>query len=401
MLADDADDVAQHDAPHDEGGSAMVATGIGASVRRKEDQRFVTGRGHYVDDLTRPGQAYAYFLRSPHAHAVIRAIDTSAAKAKPGVLAVLTGEELAADKVGGLICGWMIHSKDGTPMKAGPHPALAQGKVRYVGDHVAVVIADTLAQARDAAEAIEVDYDVLPAVVDVREAQRAGTAVHDIAPDNAVFEWHLGDKQAVDEAFSRAKHVTTIDLVNNRLVPNAIEPRAALGEYDAGSDSYTLYTTSQNPHLARLVLSAFIGVAPEHKLRVIAPDVGGAFGSKIFIYAEETVCVWAAKKGKRPVKWTAERSESFLSDAHGRDHVTKAELALDEDGTFLGLRVSTIANMGAHNQIFSTATPTYLYAPLLSGQYDIPAIYVQVDGIYTNTAPVDAYRGAGRPEATF
>lgn len=379
----------------------MTATGIGASVRRKEDQRFITGQGRYVDDFNRPGQAYAYFLRSPHAHAGIRSIDTAAARAMPGVIGIFTGEDLAADKIGGLICGWMIHSKDGSPMRAGPHPALAQGKVRYVGDHVAVVVAETLAQARDAAEAIHVDYEVLPAVVDVAEAQSAPVQVHDVAPDNTVFRWHLGNREATEQAFARAKHVTSIDLVNNRLVPNAMEPRAALGEYDAGTDSYTLYTTSQNPHVARLVLSAFIGVAPEHKLRVIAPDVGGGFGSKIFIYAEETVCVWAARKVKRPVKWTADRTEAFLADAHGRDHVTHAELALNEDGKTLGLRVWTTANLGAYLSTFSSSVPTYLYAPLLSGQYDIPAIYCEVDGVYTNTAPVDAYRGAGRPEAAF
>jgi aerobic carbon-monoxide dehydrogenase large subunit len=379
----------------------MNATGIGAPVRRKEDQRFVTGQGRYVDDFNRPGQAYAYFLRSPHAHARIRSIDARAASAMPGVVAIFTGEDIAADKIGGLICGWMIHSKDGTPMKAGPHPALAQGKVRYVGDHVAVVIAETLPQARDAAEAVEVDYEVLPAVVDARDAQSAGTAVHEVAPDNVVFNWHLGDRDAVEQAFARAKHVTRIDLVNNRLVPNAMEPRAALGEYDPGTDNYTLYTTSQNPHVARLVLSAFIGVAPEHKLRVIAPDVGGAFGSKIFIYAEETVCVWAAKKVKRPVKWTADRTEAFLADAHGRDHATHAEMAVDENGKIIGLRVRTTANLGAYLSTFASSVPTYLYAPLLSGQYDIPAIYCEVDGVYTNTAPVDAYRGAGRPEATF
>ncbi|HEV2559770.1 MAG TPA: xanthine dehydrogenase family protein molybdopterin-binding subunit [Microvirga sp.] len=379
----------------------MNATGIGAPVRRKEDQRFVTGQGRYVDDFNRPGQAYAYFLRSPHAHANILSIDTRAAKEMPGVVDILTGEDLAADKIGGLICGWMIHSKDGTPMKAGPHPALAQGKVRYVGDHVAVVIAETLAQAKDAAEAIAVDYEVLTAVVETATATQAKTAVHDVAPDNTVFNWHLGDKAATDAAFARAKHVTTIDLVNNRLVPNPMEPRAALGEYDVGTDNYTLYTTSQNPHVARLVLSAFIGVAPEHKLRVIAPDVGGGFGSKIFIYAEETVCVWAAKRVKRPVKWTSDRTEAFLADAHGRDHVTHAELAMDEGGKIIGLRVHTIANLGAYLSTFSSSVPTYLYAPLLSGQYDIPAIYCEVDGVYTNTAPVDAYRGAGRPEATF
>jgi aerobic carbon-monoxide dehydrogenase large subunit len=379
----------------------MTATGIGASVRRKEDQRFITGKGRYVDDLNRPGQAYAAFVRSPHAHANLRSVDTSAAKGMPGVLAVLTGDDLAADKIGGLICGWMIHSKDGEPMKAGAHPALAQGKVRYVGDHVAVVIAETVAQAKDGAEAVKVDYDVLPAVVDPAAAQKASVQLHDVAADNTVYRWHLGDKAAVDNAFANAKHVTKIDLVNNRLVPNPMEPRAAIGEYDTGDEAFTLYTTSQNPHVARLVLSAFIGIAPEHKLRVIAPDVGGGFGSKIFIYAEETVCIWAAKKVGRPVKWTSDRTEAFLCDAHGRDHVTHAEMALGEDGRILGLRVATIANLGAYLSTFSSSVPTYLYAPLLSGQYDIPAIYCEVDGVYTNTAPVDAYRGAGRPEATF
>ena len=380
----------------------MSSTGVGASVRRKEDIRYITGKGRYTDDINRPGQAYAYFVRSPHAHAAIRKIDASAARAKPGVLAVLTGDDLAADKIGGLICGWMIHNKDGSPMKAGAHPALAQGKARYVGDHVCVVIADTYARAKDAGEAVEVDYDVLPAAVDMADAlQKGAPVIHDVASDNTCYEWHLGDKAATDAAFARAKHVTKLDLVNNRLIPNAMEPRAAVGDYDDGTDSFTLYTTSQNPHVARLVLSAFIGIAPEHKLRVIAPDVGGGFGSKIFIYAEETVCVWAAKKVGRPVKWTAERSESFLADAHGRDHVTHAELAIDDKGKAIGLRVHTRANMGAYLSTFASSVPTYLYAPLLSGQYDIPAIYAEVDAIYTNTAPVDAYRGAGRPEATY
>ncbi|MBX3536058.1 MAG: xanthine dehydrogenase family protein molybdopterin-binding subunit [Chelatococcus sp.] len=378
----------------------MNATGIGAAVRRKEDQRFITGKGQYTDDINRAGQAYAVFVRSPHAHAEIRGIDTSAAMAMPGVVAVLTGADLEADKIGGLICGWMIHSKDGSPMKAGAHPALAQGKVRYVGDHVAVVIAETALQARDAAEAVSVDYQELPAVVDPAKANGAA-ALHDVAPDNTVFSWPLGDKAATEAAFAKAAHVTRLDFTNNRLVPNAIEPRAAVGDYDAGTGTFTLYTTSQNPHVARLVLSAFIGIAPENKLRVIAPDVGGGFGSKIFIYAEETVCVWAAKRVGRPVKWTADRTEAFLADAHGRDHVTRAELALDAKGKILGLRVHTTANLGAYLSTFSSSVPTYLYAPLLSGQYDIPAIYAEVDGVYTNTAPVDAYRGAGRPEATF
>ncbi len=380
----------------------MSGTGIGARVQRKEDFRFITGKGQYVDDVNRYGQAHAAFLRSPHAHAEIVSIDLSAAKAMPGVVDILTGEDLAADKIGGLICGWMIHSKDGTPMKAGAHPALAQGKVRYVGDHVAVVIAETAAQARDALEKIKVDYRVLPAIVSMADAVKPGAAtIHDVAANNTVYNWSLGDQAATDAAFAKAAHVTKIDLVNNRLVPNPMEPRAAVGEYDPGHEAFTLYTTSQNPHVARLVLSAFIGIAPEHKLRVIAPDVGGGFGSKIFIYAEETVCVWAAKKVGRPVKWTADRTEAFLADAHGRDHVTHAEMALDASGKITGVRVHTQANLGAYLSTFASCVPTYLYAPLLSGQYDIPAIYAEVDGIYTNTAPVDAYRGAGRPEATF
>ncbi|OYW97980.1 MAG: carbon monoxide dehydrogenase, partial [Rhizobiales bacterium 32-66-8] len=351
---------------------------------------------------SRPGQAHAYFVRSPYAHARILSIDTSAASAMPGVVGILTGAEIAEDKIGSLICGWMIHSKDGSPMKAGAHPPLALDKVRYVGDHVAVVIAETLDQAKDAAAAVAVEYDVLPAVVDLGHAQDAGAGqVHDEAPLNTVFEWELGDKAATESAFARAAHVTRIDIVNNRLAPNPMEPRAAIGEYDSGDEAYTLWTTSQNPHVARLVLSAFVGLAPEHKLRVIAPDVGGGFGSKIFIYAEETVCAWASRRVGRPVKWTCDRSEAFLCDAHGRDHVTHGELALDAQGKILGFRVRTKANMGAYLSTFASAVPTYLYATLLSGQYDIPAIYCEVDALYTITAPVDAYRGAGRPEATF
>ena len=380
----------------------MSDTGIGARVRRKEDQRFITGKGRYTDDINVANQAYAYFLRSPHAHAEIKSIDTSDASGADGVIAVLTGQDLADDGVGGLICGWMIHSKDGSPMKAGAHPALAQGKVRYVGNEVAVVIAESLAQAKAAAELINVDYKVLDAVTDTGHAQDKGAPqLHEEAPGNTIYEWEIGNKDATEAAFKNAAHVTSMDLVNNRLVPNAMEPRAAIGDYDTGTESFTLHTTSQNPHVARLVLAAFVGIAPEHKLRVIAPDVGGGFGSKIFIYAEETVCVWAAKKVGRPVKWTAERSESFLADAHGRDHVTKAELALDDAGKILGMRVKTIANLGAYMSTFSSSVPTYLYGTLLSGQYDIPAIYCEVDAVYTNTAPVDAYRGAGRPEATY
>jgi aerobic carbon-monoxide dehydrogenase large subunit len=380
----------------------MGTTGIGAPVRRKEDQRFITGYGHYTDDIARPGQCHAYFLRSPHAHATIKSIDAVAAKAMPGVVAVLTGSDLAGDKIGGLICGWMITSKDGSPMKMAPHPALAHGKANYVGDAVAVVIAETLAQARDAAEKIKVDYQVLPAIADPARAQAPGAAqIHGVAPSNTIYQWQLGDSKSVEASFKTAKHITKLDLVNNRLVPNAIEPRAAIAEYDSGSGNLTLWNTTQNPHVARLVISAFVGMAPEHKLRVIAPDVGGGFGSKIFIYPEEVVCLWAARRTRRPVKWVSERAEAFIADAHGRDHVTHAEMAFDAEGKITALRVKTIANLGAYMSTFSSSVPTYLYGTLLSGQYAIPAIYCEVDAVYTNTVPVDAYRGAGRPEATF
>jgi carbon-monoxide dehydrogenase large subunit len=378
----------------------MSATGIGVAVRRKEDIRFITGKGHYTDDISRPGQAHAYFLRSPHAHAKIKSIDVAAAKKLPGVVDVLTGAELQGDKIGNLICGWMIHSKDGSPMKMAPHPALAVGKVCYVGDPVVVVIAETLAQAKDAAEKVAVDYEVLKAVVDPAKV-KAGPQIHEVAPNNTIYEWHLGDKGATDAAFASAKHIAKLDIVNNRLVPNAMEPRVAIGEYDAGSESFTLWNTSQNPHVARLVIAAFVGMAPEHKLRVIAPDVGGGFGSKIFIYNEEVVALWASKRVGRPVRWNSDRSEAFLSDAHGRDHVTHAEMAFDAHGKILGLRAHTVANLGGYMSTFSSSVPTYLYATLLSGQYAIPHIYCEVDAVYTNTVPVDAYRGAGRPEATF
>ncbi len=378
----------------------MSATGIGAAVRRKEDFRFITGKGQYTDDVVRPGETRAIFVRSPHARAKIKSIDASEARKMPGVVAVLTGADLATDKIGNLICGWMITSKDGTPMKMAPHPALAADTVNHVGDAVAVVIAETLAQGRDAAEKVKVDYQVLPSVTGPAKA-KSGPQIYEVAPNNTIYEWSIGDQKATDAAFAVAKHVTKLDIVNNRLVPNAIEPRVALAEYDSGNDALTLWNTSQNPHVARLVISAFVGIAPEHKLRVIAPDVGGGFGSKIFIYPEEVVCLWAARKLNRPVKWTSERSEAFLTDAHGRDHVTHAELALDEHGKILALKAHTIANLGAYMSTFSSCVPTYLYATLMSGQYAIPQIYCEVDAVYTNTVPVDALRGAGRPEATF
>jgi aerobic carbon-monoxide dehydrogenase large subunit len=372
---------------------------IGESLRRKEDYRFLTGAGQYTDDINLPNQRYAVFVRSPHAHAAINSIDTTRAEAMPGVAKVFTGKDIEG-KMGGLPCGWLITSTDGTPMKEPPHPVLAQGKVRYVGDHVAMVVADTLAQARDAAEAVDVDYDALPAVVDVRDAAKA-TALHDIAPDNHVYKWAIGDKAQVDAVFAKAAKVSTIDLTNNRLIPNALEPRAAIGSYNRANDEYTLYVANQNPHVERLLMTAFVLGLPEHKVRVIAPDVGGGFGSKIFLYAEDVALTWAAKQLNCAIKWTADRSESFLSDAHGRDHVSHAEMAMDSQGKFLALRVHTDANLGAYLSTFATAVPTILYATLLAGQYTTPQIYVEVDAWFTNTAPVDAYRGAGRPEATY
>jgi len=378
-----------------------IETGfIGQSVKRKEDMRYLTGAGQYTDDVSMANQTHAYFLRSPHAHATIRRIDTAKGKAAPGVVAIYTGADL--EGVNGLPCGWLITSTDGTPMKEPPHHVLAKGKVRYVGDHVALVVAETREQAKDAAELIDVDYDVLPSVVNAVEALKPGAPqIHDEAPGNKCYTWAIGDKAAVDAAFAKAAHVTKLDLVNNRLVPNAIEPRAAVAAYSRSEDAYTLYVTSQNPHVERLLMTAFVLGLPEHKVRVIAPDVGGGFGSKIYLYSEETAMVWASKRVNRPIKWAAERSESFVSDAHGRDHVTHAELALDKDGKFLALRVHTTAAMGAYLSTFASCIPTILYATLLAGQYTTPVIYCEVDAVFTNTAPVDAYRGAGRPEATY
>src|SRR5436190_18288306 len=373
---------------------------IGQSVKRKEDARFLTGTGQYTDDVAMPNQTHAYFLRSPHAHAKIRSVDTAKAKEAPGVIAVYTSADL--EGVNGLPCGWLITSVDGTPMKEPPHPVLAKGKVRYVGDHVALVIAETHNQAKDAAELIDVDYDVLPSVVNVVDALESGAPqIHDEAPGNKCYTWAIGDKSAVDAAFAKAAHVTKLDIVNNRLVPNAIEPRAAVASYNRAGDEYTLYVANQNPHVERLLMTAFVLGLPEHKVRVIAPDVGGGFGSKIFLYAEDVALTWAAKQLNCAIKWTADRSEAFLSDAHGRDHATQAEMALDADGKFLALRVHTDANLGAYLSTFSTCVPTILYATLLAGQYTTPQIYVEVDAWFTNTAPVDAYRGAGRPEATY
>jgi carbon-monoxide dehydrogenase large subunit len=376
--------------------------GIGASPRRKEDQRFLTGRGNYVADIKRPGMVAGVFVRSPHAHAKLKAIDAKPALAMPGVLAVFTGEDLKADGVGGLPCGWGITGKGGLPMKEPPHPVMALGKVRHVGDPVAFIVAETLGQARRASEAVMVDYETLPAVVGLLDALKPDAPrIFDELPDNLCCDWELGDAAATDAAFQTATHIARIKLVNNRLVGNPMEPRAAIAEFNAATEHYTLWSTSQFPHVVRLLMGNFVLNIPQHKLRVVAPDVGGGFGVKQFHYAEEAVVTWSAAKVGRPVKWVCERSEGFVSDAHGRDHDTEGELALDKNGKFLGLRVKTVANLGGYISTFGPNIPTNLYGPLLAGVYTTPAIHCQVKVVFTNTVPVDAYRGAGRPEATF
>ncbi len=376
--------------------------GIGASIKRREDVRFLTGAGNYTDDINIRGQAYVYFLRSDVAHGKLNKVDTTAASAMPGVVRIFTGADFAG--VGGLPCGWQVTDRHGQPMKEPGHPVLAQGKVRHVGDPIAAIVADTLEQARDAAEAIELDIEELPAVVDMKAAVKDGSAlVHDDIGSNLCYDWGFVEenKAAVDEAIKNAAHVTTLELVNNRLVANPMEPRVCVGDYSRATDDYTLYTTSQNPHVIRLLMGAFVLGIPEHKLRVVAPDVGGGFGTKIFHYAEEAFCTFAAKACNRPVKWTASRSEAFMSDAHGRDHVTKIELALDKDNNFTAIRTETYANMGAYLSTFAPSVPTWLHGTLMAGNYRTPVIYVNVKAVFTNTVPVDAYRGAGRPEATF
>jgi len=375
--------------------------GIGASSKRREDIRFLTGAGNYTDDINRPGQAIAYFLRSQVAHGTIARLDTTAAASAPGVVGVFTAKDL--EGLGGVPCGWQVTDKHGQPMKEPKHPILAEGKVRHVGDPVAVVIAESLEAAKDAAELIELDIDELPAVLDMAAALDGGPKVHDDLEDNLCFDWGFVEenKAGVDEAIANAAHVTRLELVNQRLIANAMEPRAAIGEYERSTGEHTLWTTSQNPHVIRLLMGAFVLSIPEHKLRVVAPDVGGGFGSKIYHYAEEAFVTWAAKAVGRPVKWTAERSESFVTDAQGRDHVTTIELAMDAEHNFTALRCLTYANMGAYLSTFAPCIPTWLHGTLLAGNYKTPLIYTNVKAVFTTTTPVDAYRGAGRPEATF
>ncbi len=370
---------------------------IGKSMKRVEDPRFIQGKGKYVANLQIPGMLHAAIVRSPHAHAKINSIDASAALAMPGVVGVYTGADLAADGVGGLPCGF-----NPPGIKTAPHPVLAIGKVRHVGDGVAVVIAENRYAAQDAAEAVQVDYTPLPAVVDAKKAADPGAPqLHDEIPNNTSFYWALGNRDEINRAFAAADHVVELDLINQRLIPNAMEPRACVAQYSDFSEEMTIWTTSQNPHIIRLLLSLATLQMPENKLRVISPDVGGGFGSKIFHYAEEVIVPWAARKLNRPVKWVSTRSEAFVTDAHGRDHVTTAKLALKNDGTIVGLDVTTYANMGAYLSTFAALIPTAIYITLFSGLYKIPVIFGESYGTMTNTVPVDAYRGAGRPEASY
>ena len=377
-------------------------SGMGVSQKRREDVRFLKGAGHYTDDINVVGQAFVHFLRSEVAHATINSIDTLAASNMPGVVRIFTGADF--EGVGGLPCGWQVTDRNNEPMQEPPHPILAQGKVRHVGDPIAAVVADTYEQARDAAEAIKVDLGELPAIVEMAEALKENAVkIHDDLKSNLCYDWVLGetDNEKVQTAFDNAAHITTLELTNQRLVANPMEPRVAVGDYNQATDEHTLFTTSQNPHVIRLLMCAFVLGLPEHKVRVVSPDVGGGFGTKIFHYAEEALCTFAAKACNRPVKWTASRSESFVTDAQGRDHVTKIELALDSDNNFAAIRTNTLANLGAYLSTFSSSVPTWLHGTLMAGNYKTPVIQVNVKAVFTTTVPVDAYRGAGRPEATF
>jgi carbon-monoxide dehydrogenase large subunit len=378
--------------------------GIGQPVRRKEDRRFITGAGRYLDDIALPGMVHAYLLRSPHGHAAIRAIDVSAARRLPGVLAVLTGADAERDGLRLVPCLAPVAVKPGTPAQTMPRrPALATDRVRHVGDAVALVVAETRDQAKDAAEAIAVDYEVLPAVTDLAAAVKPGAPLlWPEAPGNRNFVWADGDAEKTERAFAKAARVVSIEVVNNRVVPNSMEPRGAIGVFDAASGGYTLHASSQGAHLLKEILvGAVLPEAGSERIRVLTPDVGGGFGMKLFLYPEYILALWAARRLGRPVKWIAERSEGFLSDTQGRDNLTKAELALDRDGKFLAIRVNTLANMGAYLSNFGPLIPTEAGKGMQTGVYAIPAAYVEVTGVFTNTVPVDAYRGAGRPEAAY
>jgi len=377
--------------------AATVERLVGQAIKRREDPRFITGRGTYTDDVRLPGTQHAVFVRSPLAHARIRGIDTTAARALPGVRAVFTGKDLADGGVNPIPVGWLLPGLKTTDFRA-----IAVERVRHVGEAVAVVVAESAAIARDAAELVSVDFEELPVVADAVAALRPGAPrVHDGAPDNRCFHWEIGDRAKTEAALKKAAKVVRAKLVNQRLIANAIEPRASLASYQGATDELTLWVTSQNPHVHRLIMGAFVLGLPEQRFRVIAPDVGGGFGSKIPVYPEEVAVAWMAKRLGVPVRWTAQRAESFLTDSQGRDHVSDVEMAFDASGKLAALRVKTVANLGAYLSLFAPAIPTYLYGTLLNGVYDIPAVFCEVDGVFTHTLPVDAYRGAGRPEACY
>jgi carbon-monoxide dehydrogenase large subunit len=376
---------------------------VGQPVRRYEDLRLITGRGRYTDDVALPNMAYAFVLRSPMGHANIKRIDAAAARKMPGVLFVGTGDDVRTDGLGDVPCSTPLVSRDGKPRHDTPRPILAQGKVRHVGQPVALVVAQTLAQARDAAEAIEVDYESLPAVTEAKDALAPGAPqLFDHVPGNLLFDWDndTGDAKATEAAFAKAAHVVNLELINNRVVANSMEPRNAIAEYDPASGRSTLHTATQGPHFVRDTLAEAVLKLPKDKVRVITGNVGGGFGMKAFVYPEHALVVWASRKISRPVKWQEDRSEGFVSDNQGRDHTTRAELAVDSKGRFLGLRVSILANLGAYLSPFGSFVPTRS-TDLVSGLYVFGAIHVNVKGVCTNTVPVCAYRGAGRPEAGY
>jgi carbon-monoxide dehydrogenase large subunit len=380
----------------------MGQFGIGQSVTRIEDLRLLTGSGKYTDDVQLENESHAFVLRSPHAHAEIKSMDIAAAKAAPGVLLILTGDDVKADDLGPMPCMFPVTNIDGSDRGETYRPLLAQDKVRHVGQPVAFVVAETLEQARDAAELIEVDYALLPSATNTYTAALDGAAqLYDDIPNNVCFDWGKGQQEETEAAFAKASHVTTLELVNNRIVVNSMEPRAAIGDYDEANDKLTLYTSSQGTHGIRNTIADNILKIDKEKLRVVTGDVGGGFGMKIFTHPEQPMAVWAAKKVKRPVRWTSDRSEGFMSDIQGRDHVTKAEVACDDDGKFLALRVTTYANLGAYLSHFGTFIPTEAGTAMLNGLYAFPAVWANVKGILTNTVPTDAYRGAGRPEAIY
>ena len=377
-----------------------IETGIGASVLRLEDRRFLTGRGQYVSDRAVPGALHCRFVRSDRAHADLLEIEAEAARAVPGVAAVLTGADMAEDGVGSMPCLWKVPTKDGTPMAEPPRWALARGRVRHVGEPVAAVLAESQAAADDAAELVDVRYASLPAAIGSRAAVGAETVLHDEAPGNVCYVWGRGDEAAVARAMETAARTVEIDIYNNRIAGAALEPRAAIASYDSIAGTVTLYDTTQAVHLVRRSVAAQLGMA-DREIRVISPDVGGGFGYKGKHYPEEIVVCWAARRLGRPVRWVGTRGEAFVTDTQARDHCTRAKLALDGDGRFLGLRVETVADLGAYLSTFGAAIPSAIYSALLAGVYGTPAVYVEVTGVFTNTVPTDAYRGAGRPEACY